>query len=97
LLLDLPGAQDTSVTRPVFLPLGCGWWEDFAAGDRKPETREQMTVKLKRPNGHPSLNEVISALERLLRVFNLERMLYLAFGLVSLVIFAIAGFRSSRL
>jgi len=52
-----------------------------------------MTAKLKRPNGHPSLNEVISALERLLRVFNLERMLYLAFGLVSLVIFAIAGFR----
>src|SRR6185503_7260271 len=52
-----------------------------------------MTDKLKHLNGQPSLDEVISALERLLRVFNWERMLYLAFGLISLIIFAVAGFR----
>ena len=41
----------------------------------------------------PSLDDVISALERLLKLFDWERKLYLAFGLVSLFLFVFAGYK----
>ncbi len=44
-------------------------------------------------NPKPSLDEVVSALERLVRIFDWERKLYLAFGLVSLLLFLYSGYR----
>lgn len=41
----------------------------------------------------PSLDEVVTALERLIRLFDWERKLYLAFGLVSLLLFLFSGYR----
>jgi uncharacterized membrane protein YtjA (UPF0391 family) len=41
----------------------------------------------------PNLDEVVSALERLVRLFDWERKLYLAFGLVSLFLFLFSGYR----
>jgi hypothetical protein len=41
----------------------------------------------------PSLDDVISALERLMRLFQVERILYLIFGLASLVLFVYASYR----
>lgn len=41
----------------------------------------------------PTLDDVISALDRLLKIFDWERKLYLAFGLVSLFLFIYSGYR----
>ena len=41
----------------------------------------------------PSLDEVVSTLEKVMKIFDWERKLYLAFGLVSLIIFLISGYR----
>lgn len=41
----------------------------------------------------PTLDDVISALDRLLKIFDWERKLYLAFGLVSLFLFVYSGYR----
>jgi hypothetical protein len=40
-----------------------------------------------------ALDKVISAIERLLEAFKIERMLYTLFGVVSLILFGYAGFR----
>lgn len=41
----------------------------------------------------PTLDDVITALERLLKMFDWERKLYLAFGILSLLIFLFAGYK----
>ena len=41
----------------------------------------------------PTLDDVIAALERLMKMFDWERKLYLAFGVVSLFIFLFAGYK----
>jgi len=46
------------------------------------------------PNhNQPTLDDVIGALERLMRMFDWERKLYLAFGLASFALFLYAGFK----
>ena len=44
-------------------------------------------------NPQPSLDEVVSALERLIRLFDWERKLYLAFGVLSLFLFLFSGYK----
>jgi hypothetical protein len=39
------------------------------------------------------MRDVLDALERLMRIFQLERALYLVFGLASLVLFLYSGYR----
>ena len=41
----------------------------------------------------PSLDDVIGAMERLMRLFQMERILYLIFGIASLVLFVFAAYR----
>lgn len=41
----------------------------------------------------PTLDDVISALDRILKIFDWERKLYLAFGLVSLFLFIYSGYK----
>lgn len=44
-------------------------------------------------NDKPSLDEVLRALERLMRLFQIERVLYLVFGLASLILFIYSSYR----
>lgn len=46
-----------------------------------------------REDQSPSLDDVIGAMERLMRLFQMERILYLVFGFASLVLFVYAAYR----